>query len=54
MSQEIRINKGVELMLRRELKEDTPPEPSGFKISQTLSFLKKKFTFRFEFTWEDR
>lgn len=54
MSQDIKINKGVELMLRRELKEETPPEPSGLRISQTVILLKKKFNFKFEFTWEDR
>jgi hypothetical protein len=53
MNDDIRINKGVELMLRREL--ETPlKEPSGFVFSQTVSLLKKKFNLKFEFTWEDR
>ena len=53
MSEELKINRGVELMLRREIKEDSP-EPSGFKLRHTFTLLKKKFNLKFEFTWEDR
>ena len=53
MGQDLKINKGVELMLRREIKEDQP-EPSGFKLRHTFTLLKKKFILAFEFTWGDR
>lgn len=53
MSEELKINKGVELMLRREIKEESP-EPSGLKLRHTFTLLKKKFNLKFEFTWEDR
>ena len=52
MSQDLKINKGVELMLRRE-KPDPEPERKGFKFTHTVNLLKKKFNFRIEFTWED-
>lgn len=54
MSHDFKINKGVELMLRKEVKKEEPPEPSGLKLKHTFSFLKKKFNLKFEFTWEDR
>ena len=53
MSEELKINKGVELMLRREFKEEVP-ESSGLKLRHTFTLLKKKFILSFEFTWEDR
>lgn len=52
MSSGPNINKGVELMLRRDSKKEESPEYSGLKVRHTFSFLKKKFNFRFEFTWE--
>jgi hypothetical protein len=48
MSNDLEINKGVELMLRRDKKE---PEPKGFRLSKTLSFLKRTFNFKLEITW---
>ena len=54
MSHDIKINKGVELMLRREYIEEEPPEPDGFKFNHKFTLLKKKFNLNFEFTWEDR
>jgi hypothetical protein len=55
MSGDIKINKGVELMLRRELKKDqkeSKPETSGLKLRYTFTLLKRKFNLVFEFTWE--
>ena len=54
MSHDLKINKGVELMLRRENTEQVEdvPEPNGFKFSQRLTFLRKTFNLKFEFTWE--
>jgi len=43
------INRGVELMLRREKRQLAK---SGLKIQKNFSFLKKKFEIKFEFTWE--
>ena len=49
-STETTINKGVELMLRRATKKKSS---KGLKILQTFVLLKKLFTIRIEFTWED-
>ena len=49
-STETTINKGVELMLRRATKKKSS---KGLKIQQTFVLLKKLFTIRIEFTWED-
>jgi hypothetical protein len=49
MSQELKINRGVELMLRREKKAH---EPKGLKFNHTIALLGKKFNFKFEFSWE--
>ena len=48
-STETTINKGVELMLRRASKKNS----KGLKILQTFVLLKKLFSIRIEFTWED-
>jgi len=48
-STETTINKGVELMLRRASKKKS----NGLKLLQTFNLLKKLFTIRIEFTWED-
>lgn len=48
-STETTINKGVELMLRRATKKKS----NGLKILQTFVLLKKLFSIRIEFTWED-
>ena len=48
-STETTINKGVELMLRRATKKKS----KGLKILQTFVLLKKLFSIRIEFTWED-
>tara|TARA_B100000003_G_scaffold188428_1_gene184793 strand:+ start:118 stop:288 length:171 start_codon:yes stop_codon:yes gene_type:complete len=53
MSQGLKINKGVELMLRREKKQEPEPEPTGFKFHHRVHLLKRKFNFKLEFTWEE-
>ena len=51
-SDELSINKGIELMLRRA-KKDTDVKPSkGFVIKKTFSFLKRTVHFNFELRWE--
>ena len=52
MGQDLKINKGVELMLRRDTKEPEP-ETKGFKFHHRVDLLKKKFNFKIEFTWEE-
>ena len=49
-STETTINKGVELMLRRASKKNSS---KGLKILQTFVLLKKLFSIRIEFTWEN-
>jgi len=44
------INKGVELMLRRVVKE---PVKHGLHILKKITLLKKQFIFKLEFTWRD-
>ncbi len=52
-STETTINKGVELMLRRAKKNSPYKVSKGLKILQTFTLLKKIFTIRIEFTWEN-
>ncbi len=47
-NEEQSINRGVELMLRRDKKE---PEKAGFRFFQTLTLLKRKLYIGVEFTW---
>jgi hypothetical protein len=47
----MQINKGVELMLRRENK-NIEPDRKGLVIQKTFSLLKKTIRIKFEFTWE--
>ena len=51
MSHDLKINRGVELMLRRETPEEVPESYSGVKIEHEISFLSKIFNLKFEFTW---
>tara|TARA_B100001250_G_scaffold328915_1_gene293530 strand:+ start:840 stop:1013 length:174 start_codon:yes stop_codon:yes gene_type:complete len=51
-TEEISINKGIELMLRRTKKETDTKPSKGFKIKNTFSFLKRKVCFNFELRWE--
>ena len=47
---ELKINKGIELMLRRPKKEQA--KPTGFGIKKTITLLKRKVYFNFEIRWE--
>ena len=51
---ELKINKGVEFMLRRVDKKVSKPAPEkkGFHVKKTFTFLKRKFYLNFEFRWE--
>ena len=51
MSQDLKINKGVELMLRRDKKVE--PKRRGLRVSQTITLLGKTVEFKFELTWGD-
>jgi len=51
MSQNLKINRGVELMLRRDKKE-LETNQKGFSINQSITLLRKKFHFKMELTWE--
>ena len=50
--EELSINKGIELMLRRAKKETDEKPSKGFIIKKTFSFLKRKVHFNFELRWE--
>jgi hypothetical protein len=47
--QEIPINRGVELMLRREKKEENK---KGIHLHKIISLLNKKIQITFDFSWE--
>jgi hypothetical protein len=47
---DLQINKGVELMLRRRTKDN--PDSKGLKVSKIFALRNTVFKFRFEFTWE--
>ena len=51
-SEELSINKGIELMLRRTKKEPDMKPSKGFGIKKTFSFLKRTVHFNFELRWE--
>tara|TARA_B100001996_G_scaffold357832_1_gene322017 strand:- start:405 stop:575 length:171 start_codon:yes stop_codon:yes gene_type:complete len=46
------INKGIELMLRRDKKDTNEKPAKGFTINKTFSFLKRIVHFNFELRWE--
>ena len=48
---DLQINKGVELMLRRRAKVE--PNTRGLKIHKILALRKKIFHFKLEITWEE-
>jgi hypothetical protein len=52
-SDELSINKGIELMLRRAKKETDEKPSRGFLIKKTFSLLKRKVYFNFELRWEN-
>ena len=49
-SDELHINRGIELMLRRA-KPSEPKLDRGFGIKKTFTLLKRKFYFNFELRW---
>ena len=50
---ELKINRGIELMLRRAKKKDNQTKPSkGFTITKYFSLLKRKVYFNFELRWD--
>ena len=51
-SEELSINKGIELMLRRAKKETDEKPTKGFNITKTFSLLKRRVYFNFELKWE--
>jgi len=48
---ELKINRGIEIMLRRPTKKEQP-KPKGFGIKKTITLLKRKVYFNFELRWE--
>jgi len=51
---ELKINKGIELMLRRAKPKITEPTRKGLLINQVFTFLKRKVYFNFELRWEQK
>ena len=48
---ELKINKGIELMLRRA-KQKEPEPKKGLSINKMFTLLKRKVYFNFELRWE--
>tara|TARA_S200000501_G_C20837538_1_gene750073 strand:+ start:554 stop:745 length:192 start_codon:yes stop_codon:yes gene_type:complete len=48
---ELKINKGIELMLRRAKPKTVEPTRKGLLINQVFTFLKRKVYFNFELRW---
>jgi len=48
---ELKINRGIELMLRRASPKELI-KPKGFEINKTLNLLKRKVYFNFQIRWE--
>ena len=49
---ELKINRGVELMMRRSKPKEQKPEPTGLQINKSFNLLKRKVYFNFELRWE--
>ena len=49
---ELKINKGIELMLRRAKPKIVEPTRKGLLINQMFTFLKRKVYFNFELRWD--
>ncbi len=49
-SPELSINKGIELMLRREKQNSIPPKGIGFK--KAFSIFRRNWYFNIELRWE--
>ena len=51
---EIKINKGIELMLRRAKPKSIEPTRKGLLINKVFILLKRKVYFNFELRWEQK
>ena len=51
---ELKINKGIELILRRANPKITESTRRGLLINQVFTFLKRKVYFNFELRWENQ
>tara|TARA_B100000683_G_scaffold244167_1_gene254127 strand:- start:264 stop:452 length:189 start_codon:yes stop_codon:yes gene_type:complete len=51
---EIKINKGIELMLRRAKPKSIEPTRKGILINKAFTLLKRKVYFNFELRWEQK
>ena len=52
--EEIKINKGIELMLRRAKPKSIEPIRKGIRINRVFTFLKRKVYFNLELRWEKK
>jgi|TARA_B100001778_G_scaffold193657_1_gene159633 hypothetical protein len=50
--EEIKINKGIELMLRRAKPKSIEPTRKGILINKVFILLKRKVYFNFELRWQ--
>ena len=50
--EELKINKGVELMLRRKIPKESTRK--GLLINKVFTLLKRKVYFNFELRWEQK
>ena len=51
---ELKINRGIELMLRRAKPKFIEPTRKGLLINKAFTFLKRKVYFNFELRWEQK
>jgi len=49
---DLHINRGIELMLRRAKKDSDPKPKAGFAFKRSFSLLGRKFRFNLELRWE--
>ena len=52
--EKIKINKGIELMLRRARPKINEPTRKGILINKVFTLLKRKVYFNFELRWEQK
>jgi hypothetical protein len=52
--EETKINKGIELMLRRAKLKSIEPIRKGILINRVFTFLKRKVYFNLELRWEKK
>ena len=50
----LKINKGMEIMLRRAKPEPDEPTRKGILINKVFTLLKRKVYFNFELRWEKK